>query len=1098
MAIPADGNDFQSYTGLFSKIMGMIKKRYAVLNSCDHWPPPSHVHETGKVGAVVDNGNGTWTFTDDTPLDFTNGVAKDWSDPTGSSGPGTHRFVNRNTPLSCYLNGDYDVIISAGDKTFPYGNDYWNEQIQIRGQISSHTTSAPLKCTFTAKDFVNAGVAGYWTGNPSDLTGCRYYFVQRGSVDALKSKGVWWSDQNDSLSRWIPFPNDQELWHGTITSYNNSTFILTQATDVYTGGGVSWEQNKWTGKQVLCYDTSGYLRRLTIASSDSNTITFTSGAYTLSGFFIIINAGAKGYPIQSRKHYPFAYYSGAVVGAYTNTPNDTLGSVYVPTDNVIWQEPDESNNCADKDHNAIDIDLISDWQEECGCPSASDAFYSPKFWRTIRSWQTWVYQWCGGFFNEHMFDKMINYTFPMLMNYLGINSGTASASETGGNFYFGGMSAYEGKTIYWSLFDSSGKRTDPLSGVGTVSGGQVQMGSGPWDASDAAADPTNRSSEVGKTVYWTLGFTREYPLTVRYPWKHTGFIPSAATGTGLCDGVGSFETRLNSTNYAQAGSVTSTMGMVGDSGPAPQLGDVARIVGDNANDPTVHPYPSLVAGAMTISDGTVEYWRNFYQGNHPDSTTKTLREQLTGTVTSVSPNSLTDSTKDWYTGWNTYTLYRSETGSATTTGTTLSLTDSSKNILTEAGCHFNNGRNGYVGFIIKFTSGANNGLKRVITAFNSSTRTITWSTALPNAVSSGDTYSIDEPYTLNRYQGRVLRLYNSDGTHSDVWITNSDNDTLFWSSSEGVSATAGQRYKIIEPTFGGVYKYSSSRPTDDIDYYQVASNRFWIPCSGTDSRGADWHDNVFENLPYKAQKDYGWFNNGDYVTTTLLSELYRAISELTKTLRKDITWSCCKDPLVGEVNWHEANYTTSPEECGNISSVGADGIWNCTKAITEGLWDHTIVKEDSDSYGTINDLPQTYSAGYILASSSIGNGTIHRQYSYVSVTGVPVCVNSSITIWCLARKCFADAAVEPYYHNVFSNMGEGNFTENQWGSIASTEVEPDGNTRRVRVGYQGVPTGTGPVQKPQWCQQPATDGTTEIMGYEVTKGVAVISWSFGD
>jgi hypothetical protein len=258
---------------------------------------------------------------------------------------------------------------------------------------------------------------------------------------------------------------------------------------------------------------------------------------------------------------------------------------------------------------------------------------------------------------------------------------------------------------------------------------------------------------------------------------------------------GEWSTRTASTSYTEPDAYGFTR--YTDTSDAFVTGELAMYGGDSFNDPTT-------TNTGTLDDLTT-YEDHFYTGKgFPQATRDALAAKLTGTATTGTSYSITTTGKDFYTG-----ALLTQTGTATSGSTTTIVF----NVADDDG-RYDTATGRYAGFILRITSGANNGFKRPISSMSVGAPgggvkavTLTVSPAFPSAISAGNTFAIDEPglnpasqRVLNQYKGRALIITKADRTTAQTTITHNDNDTL-WFTDVGFDTT-GLAWRIVEMEVG--------------------------------------------------------------------------------------------------------------------------------------------------------------------------------------------------------------------------------------------------------------------------------------------------------
>jgi hypothetical protein len=567
MPIPTTGVQHNDYTGVIREMYCGLQQRARAANGCGFWPASNTVWESGVAGAITENEDGSITMVDATPIvpaptvpgDPPERPPKNWTMPPGTGlcpTSGASKWVGFHDECSCFIPDFYDVVFEVGGE--------WDETKIVRGQITAHTAPEPgpgvhPSVTFTGRAIRNAVVGGF-IPSVGALAGKRYYFIKRG--------GMFWSDVSPDGSKWLPFPNDPELWRDNATE--GSEKYLRAAINRIAGPTVpqAWSPDQWAGAEVLAYDGGNNLRRLTVVWNDADALYFVpkpdpegppedqmppgwvdpAPAYALSGVFTIVPPGSRGDPYRWSPQVG-AWNTGATRPAFSHYPGDaSTPPVYGNTENngvlvlhdaiatnVQWDEGSPCNptfptECVAVNHpkppdtgHAYDFDLWSDWQEECGAPGASDKNWSPRFFWAIGGLQRECVRLCV-FYIDHTVANpggLSPLTPATYFHLMGVNSGTSAVAEDSPNVFSAAVDAkYNGYRLWWAVKNADGSVR--LSGQSYAAAGKIGLSADLWNATEAASDPPNRGTgDVGKTVVYSAGFTRgdnngHGPLEVRY------------------------------------------------------------------------------------------------------------------------------------------------------------------------------------------------------------------------------------------------------------------------------------------------------------------------------------------------------------------------------------------------------------------------------------------------------------------------------------------------------------------------------------------------------------------------------------------------------
>lgn len=1140
MGYPQFGDILSSYPLHLREYLCGLRERARAVGNCGRWPKSNVVWAEGVVGAVTaDDGAGTLTFEDATDPPNT------FPMPSGSSG--ASRFVGYEHPVDCFTPADYDVVIEAG------GAD--DETRIVRGRVTANTVGPTATITFEGAEVDNAIVGGY-LANRATLTGKRYHVIKHG--------GQWWGGYRDAVTRWPEFPNDRELWRDVATvgsdKFLRAPFNRLAGTAVPQG----WAPDEWAGEEVLVYRTGGRLVRLAVVWNTADTLYFIpkpdplaeppepdlppdwvdpAPAYATSGLFLIVPPGTRAMPDRWGMK-PFWSNGGAKRSVLTLSPSDVgglgVGSIDLPATSVEWAEgspcnPTTPTPCeavlyftTDPDLDPAERDLWSFEFEECGAPEASDRNYSPDYFKSPRGWQQEAVRLAAKYLDplDLAAGAMPNMTPARFFRFIGVNWGTSAVTEPSADVFEAAVDPiYNGYHVHWTVRNADG--SNRLSGTSVAAAGKIGLSSELWNATEAAVDPANRTNDVGKTVIYSAGFTRVHPREVRraYP-KGPIFIPDVVTSDlGVrtviatphvinlvesgCLGVGRLVRWDRSTAYL----VTDAFEAGADSDEPLALNEAVRWMGDNSDDPSIRTLPG---GGGIIEPGTEDaevagYWKRFAQAVHPPVAQGRITAQRRGVATAGNYFSLTDADRDFLeTWWGNGGAVRTETGTATG-GTISTLIDAGKIPAegNEAGCYWEAGRwvpegKPFKGLVLRMTSGANAGEKRLIVNGDPATGTLTVSPAFASAVAAGDDYEIDEFAEANTFEGRTLRVWHLDdpAAFTDLIILGNDHTTLFFSPEAEFDAAEGQEWEIIDHEPGGVWLVAAAKPADPLTpYIRLAADRWLVKPSGPDPRGIpDWHDDQRENLPFLAPKRFGYFRKGDYPTRDFWRELWRGVNAMRKFFRP-AAWSAWDGVTVDglgnpvpDTNVRSASSGESGANCPTLDSASEADVWACVKGLTEDTWDGTFDPEGPGRQaGTENVPPRAAAQGQLSPPDGGGSGFLERLYSYAFVDDLPTCFDLTVEIYVRAvAYAPAEFFPPPLYDSAFDTLGDGVGAEGQWWAITAASLGDTGETRRYRVGYTGAADAWGPSNKPNWGPAPTGD-TIVIRGYQVEDGGAVVT-----
>jgi hypothetical protein len=933
---PANDTDFNAYA-FIKQFYYALQERHAAINNNFYWPKTSAAWTAGTITS-----QSVTVMEDDTRGD------DDWIKTSGAcTGP---RWTSWDCEPAPYQSADYSVVLNCDSR---------DESKIVVVPITSNDET-----TLTHADITDWITAGY-ISSTSYFVGKKYAIVNRNIA-------LWWHMRLPTL------PNDYEHWRGTTTAETTTTATDSDPT-------TKWTVNQFAGKDLLVYGTDGKLKRKSIISNTDDTLTFASNAVTVTGTYIIVDSGGKGFP-NKQGGLPCLAYGGYTENYATVKPADDMldvGAVSyspLPRATKVWDEGTLDTECEPVTHNAYDIDLWTATDAEC---ENSDYCYTPKFFATVRGLQVAVETMAQSFCKPIDWSskkEIHSFTIAELFHYINVNafSTTATASTVGDttSATFAFSVPYSGVEMYYDI-QADGVRI--TQGQGSTSGSLTV---------EVSADYAGQSL----TLLGTWGWTRVYPREFRHAYPRTAFIPDFQTveleGVVVydpaevydyccdlvedpppacckdCFGVGEYIRREKSTTYKELDGYQRVI----DGSTSFVTNELARYVGDNWGDVGVNP--DFEVGT---TDPTPGYWRNLSYQKMAKEQNDLKLEAMRGSATSGGTWFIRDTDKDWLGYPFGNGVNRTETGT-TTGGSSTTLVDS---VITddenERHCFWKSERNVWGKFTLEVDIdldeyGQPITVKVPISSSNEATGTITFPSYCGLTVASGKTYRIKEPkHKLNIWEGRTIEITKTDGTKLTATITGNDGDTLFFAPlAEAVQA--GWTYAIIEMSVGGVYKWNGSA---------------WVEASGSDPRGQPFHRSVFENLPTKAVR-YGKACQGDYVTTKLMEELYLAINALIH-VKYEIPWTSREDPETEELNTWQPIQQLYDIGCVSIGGDGTDEDWyGYGEPPTGGLLDCYANVEESESDGA---APYWFCSGTLFpTNSSIYGGAC---YAYGLAEGIP-------------------------------------------------------------------------------------------------------------
>ncbi|HEY7087264.1 MAG TPA: hypothetical protein VH518_04190, partial [Tepidisphaeraceae bacterium] len=702
--MPAFGPaDYDTLILLWSK----MTKLNCALNDDFFWPPQSPTWYTGTVTSVNESSN---TLTD--------------SSATGWVVSGNARWNAWDGNGSAF----YDVAVDVGDGSFL---DYTTV---VHFGISGNTSDT-LSLGTDYRLWIQSGqISG-----ASDLVGFPYRIISGLSdTGPLSGAGGWLS-----IERW-PIWEARNRFVGTVTSTTapgDGSLMVT-----ITGDNQDWTLDQWRDDYDLVYtDTDGKPQRGTIRANTADTLKLTTiragGANATDHLptgtvYIVAHSGFW----HSGENCPAnAWYRSLYESTPSHVAEDhSIGSTIIPQESVdvtkydfdLMEPYEDPTPAFDREVNTFDL---------LDNPSSSSPakLYTPKLFKCFRGLQVQLEAWAGAFVYKRSYEgyegDIRNMVGAEMFESAGINSYgfTASVGFDGDNLSTGitGLPGQAfGLEVDWAVFDHDnvlvGSGHDTLGADGVISGS--------FDQSDYD----------GKSGILSPGWTRYIPREFRYMFDKTCYVPDDPDSPSPTEmNPGSYVTRDKSTNYTEydsRGKRADKFDTSGDGADEFVEGELARLVGENQDDPTLTGnadfYEDLFA---TVSDKPTD--------DNPDgqSSTGPQGANITGTATGGDTTYLTvDSALFWRQG-----DLRTDSGTATS-GSTTSLTDSTK----ASSAFWTNPSFGrWLDWIVEVRADADSPwIQRPISSH--STTTISWSLALPfNA--NGKEYRIRERLEKNKYAG---------------------------------------------------------------------------------------------------------------------------------------------------------------------------------------------------------------------------------------------------------------------------------------------------------------------------------------------------------
>lgn len=735
---------------------------------------------------------------------------------------------------------------------------------------------------------------------------------------------------HDRVPEW---PNDLTLeWANAIAT--NTTSITVDK------NRRSWSENQWQSKWVY-FTIGGNARSAQITSNDRDVsgnpvlhFAAQAAAPDAGVFGILSSSGLYWRPEHQPQVPDNAVASTAVVpkrawirmgeahnyGYYSHFPDDSRGENGVD----VFNFPNPAFKITDTHPLGEDlyVDVINPsqgmflWGTDVDMFTDGDTTFTPIDWcftrpyhKTFRSWQSALWQACGGFIpyrSDHYDGSDRFHINPMSVPVFMWEAGVNAAKGTTGNLVRDGYGNVIGIQASMSFTDSIEPGCMPIGGRTTIErvvkwtyDGDTNTWSsepethdkGATMVSDAPATwngtmlsgPDFNETHQNQEVWFTWGFTRLIPDRFRYFYDKECFIPDqdpeaeedepAIPPTE--DAPGNWYTRPKSAqliDYDEYGRLAYPLSGFEFGGVAPTVGTLARYVGDNFDDPTTDYQPRQPP--FPPKPWEVEYDDHFYEGKRSNPPVRGGRnwDITTGTVTVVDDAlQFGDDTKNWWSD-----ILSDSDGAHLFTPTSLSSTSFA--CTTNAASRFWDGstQGRWAGhwFIVEQPGASGSGgtagpchqATRPITSYNPATQ----SASFPAIAGLSLTYSyqdaggnpqtgttqirIQEPkWEKNHFKGAVceLRRQSGGGVITGTVTSSANNRIRVDAWSESYTPTIGDTYQLKRVSTGTVWRWDGSN---------------WVKPTGTD---AQW------TIPPTYRRRYGRLMNNDYIGIQFHTEIFK-------------------------------------------------------------------------------------------------------------------------------------------------------------------------------------------------------------------------------
>jgi hypothetical protein len=584
--VPAPtGTDIPLYPWVIQFWQAARKRAWAA--GAAFWPRTNHAWTQGSVYTLTDNGNGTYTLTDNA-ASYLPAVNNRWFGYSDVSAPTIPPY--------------YDLVFDDDDETKV-------ARSPILGSTISGATGTYLLDTAALQAFVDSKQIP----SIASLATKKYYVIVRG--------GLWWSD------RWIEWPNDREHWKGTATASTTTGITDTAA---------AWSASQWDPAGGTNYELMIAGKRIAITGNTATTIAFAAQAAAPSGTYAVVTAGARWRnqkPGQRR-----AWYRGGMLDFYSHYPDGSIQGTHEVQSSVTLSF---GLSCASSfTQNIFDYDFWTELDDPCNTP---DHTYGPDLFKTFRGIQLFIETICSNFVDLNLTydaNASIPYFVPAtFFKAAGINAYATTVTALAGD----GITIpaqtfpFTPVAVYWAVLDAAGN----VQNFGNGTASSTTHITGTFNAPDVGLTLV---LSLGWTRYRPREFRYYYDAEHFIPGISTGALGDPAAGlvvdppTSATPGLWKF--RPKSTTYLDH----TIIGIVQEGAEAYVDQEVARYYGDNWNDPTIHdPLIAVVGGDATL----LNYYDNFYTQKR-GAAQAALEAMPSGKSTGGSTTQLQDTAAHWW------------------------------------------------------------------------------------------------------------------------------------------------------------------------------------------------------------------------------------------------------------------------------------------------------------------------------------------------------------------------------------------------------------------------------------------------------------------
>lgn len=888
----------------------------------------------------------------------------------------------------------------------------------------------------------------------------------------------------------------------------------------------NWVESAFVGKDLLVYADDGLLKRVAITANTSDVITFGTQTWTpaVDSAFCVVDTGARAIPGRN-PFLLYGYYLGIREGYYSHDPSDTtdISSINMPASTIHIAGAGPSDDCSGYDLPAFDTfqwTAVDPSDDDLACGYPPDKPLASQLYWTIHGIDALIDDITDAYVEAKSYDGASG--IPLLSvadrnKLAGVNawSGTTGDVEGTGGI---GSSASPGDAnnaiavsitypsgviypiqVYYSVHKPDGTTFgDWNTGRGILTSATRLLSESSdlvFDQADPSATPP-LPGDNARTIVVTPLFTRYCDREFMRMFDIAGvFTPDVQTDpfTGVQTpvdpgepvnfsdsgifGIGKYRKLGKSTNYIErkqeAQDWSTAQGFAREDGEAFQTNEYARFLGDDYYSPS-----TIAVNLMKTSGSNVDrdYWDRFYVGKLKPAYQHARNEQRGGSATEDSGTFYIKTDKDWFDMQWFGGIMRTESGTADS-GSTTSLTDSSKAESDQASptnalnspwnpYKWSDYGDAYVGFTVEIDLDDGHGgtitYQRLITASTATAVSISWAEALPSTA-DGRPYRIKEPYYLNRWKDRTVKIVSTNPTTGELetitaTVTGNSADTLFFSPAMSWPIKKGDRFVIDDPQTGTVWKWNGSKwivPSGS------DTNRIGVPTGVTPQ---DFKANQTCNKPTQVKR-YGRMMPGDNVDHPLFWNERFAVLNVLRWTRNGADWDAASSAGGTPDNNHKLGQSAGQKSNFSDERDNAKGLYSGATADSVNGPPFALVQATDDGDP---DCTSYY---------------IERQYAYPKTTD-EMCIRESHSV-----AFYAYAIPQPPGTGTSTFNSEGDPVDNGlWSAVGGGDHGPTTSAGPVygsQVGSLSTPADVG---------DPPNPPDELVEGYQINAQCSIIKW----